>query len=585
MPQDAKPSTSNQKWGSDIVAETIRELGYRYIALVPGASFRGLHDSLVNHLGNRDPRMVVCLHEGHAVAIADGYSRATDEPMAVALHSNVGLMHASMSIFNAWCDRRPMLIIGATGPVDAHKRRPWIDWVHTSKDQGALIRDYIKWDDQPASAEAAVEAVLRADQITRTTPCGPVYICLDAEMQEAALDREVKIPPVARYRSAEAPAASADLVARVAKALRGAKFPVILAGRVSRRKADWERRVRLAEALGAAVLTTLHKGAAFPTEHPNHVLAPMGDKPSPDETKLLEKADVILSLDWHDLAGAISARSGKSQTQAPTAATVVHCSLDSYLANGWSMDHQALPAVDLPVLADPDRFVAQLLEALPAGEPAAAPQQDFPHWTKSVPAGPSADKVFNLDQLALTLAEFAKDKKVTFARLPIGWPRQASRFGDPLAFLGKDGGGAVGTGPGHTVGAALALKDSGRLVIGVLGDGDYSMGVNALWTASAQKLPVMVIVSNNRSYYNDEVHQERMAKQRGRPVENKWIGQRLQDPELDLSGLARAQGFEASGPVRTVAELRAALEKGAGIVGAGGRFLIDAHIEPGYAQT
>ena len=277
---------------------------------------------------------------------------------------------------------------------------------------GALIRDYIKWDDQPASAEAAVEAVLRADQITRTTPCGPVYICLDAEMQEAALDREVKIPPVARYRSAEAPAASADLVARVAKALRGAKFPVILAGRVSRRKADWERRVRLAEALGAAVLTTLHKGAAFPTEHPNHVLAPMGDKPSPDETKLLEKADVILSLDWHDLAGAISARSGKSQTQSPTAATVVHCSLDSYLANGWSMDHQALPAVDLPVLADPDRFVAQLLEALPAGEPAAAPQQDFPHWTKSVPAGPSADKVFNLDQLALTLAEFAKDKKV-----------------------------------------------------------------------------------------------------------------------------------------------------------------------------
>ncbi len=585
MPQDAKPATSNQKWGSDVVAETVRALGYRYIALVPGASFRGLHDSLVNHLGNRDPRMVVCLHEGHAVAIADGYSRATDEPMAVALHSNVGLMHATMSIFNAWCDRRPMLIIGATGPVDAHKRRPWIDWVHTSKDQGALIRDYIKWDDQPASAEAAVEAVLRADQIARTTPCGPVYVCLDAEMQEAALDREVAVPPVSRYRAGEPPAASPELVARVAQALRGAKFPVILAGRVSRRQADWDRRVKLAETLGAAVLTTLHKSAAFPTEHPNHVLAPMGDKPSPDETKLLEKADVILSLDWHDLAGAISARSGKSQTQAPTAATVVHCSLDSYLANGWSMDHQALPAVDIPVLADPDRFVGQLLGALGGGKPATAPQQEFPHWTRSAPAGPSPDKVFNLEQLALTVAEFARDKKVTFARLPIGWPRQASRFGDPLAFLGKDGGGAVGTGPGHTVGAALALKESGRLVIGVLGDGDYSMGVNALWTASAQKLPLMVMVSNNRSYYNDEVHQERMARQRNRPVENKWIGQRLQDPELDLSGLARAQGFEASGPVRSVAELRAAMEKGAAIVGSGGRFLIDAHIEPGYAQT
>jgi thiamine pyrophosphate-dependent acetolactate synthase large subunit-like protein len=585
MPQDAKPSASNQKWGSDVVAETIRALGYRYIALVPGASFRGLHDSLVNHLGNRDPRMVVCLHEEHAVAIADGYSRVTDEPMAVALHSNVGLMHATMPIFNAWCDRRPMLIIGATGPVDAHKRRPWIDWVHTSKDQGALIRDYIKWDDQPASAEAAVEAVLRADQITRSTPCGPVYVCLDAEMQEAPLNREVTVPPVVRYRAAEPPAAPLEVVTRVSKALRAAKFPLILAGRVSRDQADWDRRVRLAETLGAAVMTTLHKGAAFPTEHPAHVLAPMADRPTPEETRLLDKADVILSLDWHDLAGAITARSGKSQTQAPTGATVIHCSLDTYLANGWSMDHQALPAVDMPVLANPDRFVAQLLEVLGNGTPATAPQQEFPHWTRAAAGEPSPDKPFNLDQLALTVAEFARDRTVTYARLPIGWPRQASRFRGPLDFLGKDGGGAVGTGPGHTVGAALALQGSNRLVIGVLGDGDYAMGVNALWTASSMRLPAMIIVANNRSYYNDEVHQERMARQRSRPVENKWIGQRLQDPELDLSGLARAQGFEASGPVRSVAELRQALERGAAIVGDGGRFLIDAGIEAGYAQT
>jgi len=582
MPPAATPS-SNQKWGSDVVAETIRALGYRYIALVPGASFRGLHDSLVNHLGNKDPRMVVCLHEEHAVAIADGYSRATDEPIAVALHSNVGLMHATMPIFNAWCDRRPMLIIGATGPVDAHKRRPWIDWVHTSKDQASLIRDYIKWDDQPASAEAAVESVLRANQITRTAPYGPVYVCLDAEMQEAPLNREVVVPPVARYRAAAPPAAPPETVAAVATALRGATFPVILVGRVSRSPADWDRRVTLAETLGAAVMTTLQNGAGFPTEHPAHVLAPIADRPTAEEAQLLAKADVILSLDWHDLAGVISARSGTSQTQVPTAAMVAHCSLDTYLANGWSMDHQALPAVDIPVLAHPDRFVAQLLEALKDGKPATAPQREFPHWTKAVPAGPSPDKTFNLDQLALTLTEFVRGRTVTFARLPIGWPRTASRFGGPLDFLGKDGGGAVGTGPGHTVGAALALRDSSRLVIGVLGDGDYAMGVNALWTASSMRLPAMIVVANNRSYFNDEVHQERMAKQRNRPVENKWIGQRLQDPELDLSGLARAQGFEASGPVRSVAALRAALETGAAAVAAGGRFLIDANIEAGYA--
>ena len=162
------------RWGSDAVAETVRSIGVDYIALVPGASFRGFHDSIVNYLGNAEPQMVVCLHEEHAVAIADGYAKATDRPMAVALHSNVGLMHASMAIFNAWCERNPMLIFGATGPLDAHARRPWIEWIHTSSNQASIIRDYIKWDDTPGSAQAAVESVLRAWQITQTPPCAPV---------------------------------------------------------------------------------------------------------------------------------------------------------------------------------------------------------------------------------------------------------------------------------------------------------------------------------------------------------------------------------------------------------------------------
>ena len=170
---------SQMKWGSDVVAEVTRRLDLKYITLVPGASYRGFHDSIVNYLGNENPQMVICLHEEHAVSIADGYGKVTEEPMAVALHANVGLMHASMPIFNAWCDRTPMVIFGATGPVDAHRRRPWIDWIHTSKDQASIIRDYTKWDDQPASPQAAVESVLRANQIARSVPYGPVYICLD----------------------------------------------------------------------------------------------------------------------------------------------------------------------------------------------------------------------------------------------------------------------------------------------------------------------------------------------------------------------------------------------------------------------
>ena len=163
-------------WGSDTMAQAVRNLGFKYVALNPGASFRGFHDSLVNFLGNRDPQMILCLHEDHAVSIAHGYAKAAGEPMAVVLHSNVGLMHGSMGIFNAFCDRVPVMVLGATGPVDAAKRRPWIDWIHTAQDPGGRIRDFIKWDDQPASVEAAIESIYRANKIARTAPCGPVYV-------------------------------------------------------------------------------------------------------------------------------------------------------------------------------------------------------------------------------------------------------------------------------------------------------------------------------------------------------------------------------------------------------------------------
>jgi thiamine pyrophosphate-dependent acetolactate synthase large subunit-like protein len=484
-----------------------------------------------------------------------------------------------MTIFNAWCDRRPMLIFGATGPVDAHKRRPWIDWIHTAQDQASIVRPYIKWDNQPASAEAAIEAVLRADQIARTSPYGPVYVCLDAEMQEGLLDREVKVPPVERYRPGTEPEAPQSDVRTTLEALRSARFPVILFGRGSRGQAEWDARVRLAEAAGAVVLTTTHNASVFPTEHPTHILPPVGERPSEEEMRLLRQADLIVSFDWHDLAGFLSARLGNSQTQVPTTAKVIHCSLDRYVTNGWTMDHQALPAVDLPILAHPDRLVAQLLEAMEGQTQELRVPADFDHWAAFLPKQTNR---FGAEQMAYTLAEFAKERPITFARLSFGWPQRACRFRSPLDFLGKDGGGAVGTGSGHTIGAALALRDSSRLVVGVIGDGDYLMGINALWTAANMRIPLLLVVSNNRSYFNDEVHQERIAKQRSRPVENKWIGQRLSDPDVDLVAMAKAQGFTGEGPVRTAEELRQAFERGAAIVERGGCHVIDAWIEPGY---
>src|SRR5690242_3209890 len=322
-----RPALGNEPgdhWGSDAAALMLREIGLSYVALNPGASYRGLHDSLVNHLGNRDPQMLLCLHEEHAVAIAHGYAKVTGRPMAVVVHSNVGLFHATMAIFNAWCDRMPVLILGATGPVDAVKRRPWIDWIHTARDQGAIVRNYVKWDDQPASPTAAREAVLRANWIANTTPRGPTYVNLDAGMQEEKLVEAVNPVNAERFMPVVAAAADAAAVRAAVNLLGGAKHPVILAGRVSRDLDAWKERVALAERLGARVVTDLKIAASFPTSHALHAGAPGGTVLAPEAAEAVRSADVILSLDWLDVAGTFKAVGNVS-------AKVVQISVDHHL--------------------------------------------------------------------------------------------------------------------------------------------------------------------------------------------------------------------------------------------------------------
>src|SRR5262245_48974852 len=296
-PVGLRPGPGN--WGSDYLAEVMRALGIEHVVLVPGASFRGLHDSLVNHLGNRQPSMLLTLHEETAVAIAHGYAKVTGKPLGVILHSNVGLMHGTMAIFNAFCDRVPMLIYGATGPMDAHARRPWIDWIHTCTDQAALIRHFIKWDNQPASLPAAAEAMLRAAQIASTAPCGPTYIVFDSALQEAKMQAKPPLPDVARFAPSEPLHPSPDAMRAAARLLTGAKRPLLLPGRLGRSEQAWNDRVALAELTGARVLTDLKTAATFPTDHPLHAGLV---KYLTDESKaIFVESDVILSLDWVDL--------------------------------------------------------------------------------------------------------------------------------------------------------------------------------------------------------------------------------------------------------------------------------------------
>jgi thiamine pyrophosphate-dependent acetolactate synthase large subunit-like protein len=576
-PEGVERGTAAMGWGSDAMAELLRHLGLRYVALVPGSSYRGLHDSLVNYNGNREPQLLVCLHEEHAVAVAHGYAKVTGEPMAVAVHSNVGLMHATMAIYNAYCDRVPMLIIGATGPLDAARRRPWIDWIHTSADQGALIRPYSKWDDQPASVEAALESLARAHAITRTAPSAPTYVCLDVSLQEQPLAAPPAIPDTRRDRSPRSPGPDAAAVRTTREFLGAARRPLFLLGRLSRDERDWDRRVALAERYGALVISDLKNGAVFPTGHRLHPSPPGIFLPAAS-ARLIGAADLILSLGWTDLAGTLSAAAGHGH---PASARIISCTTDSALQNGWSKDSFGREPVDWSVPADPDLLVRALLEADEPARPAEWP----------VAGGAPAPRTDSgpgivMHDLAEALRAALAGSPACLVRVPLGWDGADLEAGHPLDYLGMDGGAGIGSGPGMAVGAALALEGSGRLPVAVLGDGDFLMGGTAIWTAAHYRLPLLIVVANNASFYNDVVHQERIAGQRQRPARNSWIGQAVSDPDPDLPAFARSLGFRAADQVRDRAALSAALAEAIAAARAGHCVLADVRVRPdGYLAT
>jgi len=571
LPETPQPSRAHEElWSSDAIARMLQALDVPWVSLVPGASFRGLHDSLVNHIGNQRPQMILCLHEGAAVSVAHGYAKASGRMMGTILHSNVGLLNGSMGIFNAWCDRVPMLILGATGPWDAAKRRPWIDWIHTASDQGALVRGYTKWDNQPASVPAAYDALLRAAQMATTAPCGPTYVNLDAALQESKLGALPPLPDPGRFGAPDAPRPAPEAIARAAGVLSGAAAPVMLVGRGKRTLESWRARVALAEKLGTRVMTDLKTGASFPTRHSLHV-GPPGTYLSEAAAAAVRESDVILALDWIDLAGTLKQVYGDR----PIGAKVVAASSDVHVHRGFSMDYFGLPPVDVNLLAEPDVAVPLLLEACKPRAHAAAPA--------STPDGARRTfDVLSLRAVAAALNEATEGVEVCLTRLPLGWPGEARHFAHPLDYLGGDGGAGVGAGPGITVGAGLALKGSGRIPIGLIGDGDYLMGLTALWTAAHYQIPCLFLVCNNRSFYNDEAHQERVARMRGRPVENKWIGQRINEPDIDLAALAVAQGAKGIGPITDPEQLRSAIAQGVKAVLSGEVCVIDARVRPGY---
>jgi thiamine pyrophosphate-dependent acetolactate synthase large subunit-like protein len=574
------PDAPQLEWGSDAAVQVLRDLGVPYVTLNPGSSTRGFHDSLVNYLGNERPQLLTCLHEEHAVAIAHGYAKVTGTPLAIALHGNVGLMHGSMAIFNAFCDRVPMIVLGSNGPLDADRRRPWIDWIHTTADNATLVRDFVKWDDQPASVPALVESLVRGARLASTSPCGPVYIAMDVAVQEQRIDGELAVPDPKRFLPLPDPSPSPELVGTAVERLLAAERPAILAGRVSRCEEAWAARVSLVEALEASVITDIRVAAAFPTDHALHVGAP-GYVLDADAAQALAAADVVLSLDWVDIKGTM-AQAGCADA---TDQIVISASVDEYVHRGWSKDHQALAPVDVALTSTADGAVDCLLDELERRGVRGQASLPQPRPLAASASPSTSGSGLALGELAERLLAQLAPSPACLVRVPLAWHGQMADFRHPLDFLGYDGGGGLGSGPGMTIGAALALKDDERVVVGILGDGDFTMGMSALSTAARYRLPLLIVVANNESYFNDELHQDRIARRRGRPPENRWIGQRTTDPGVDCAALARAQGLMGIGPVRDGAALDEALVTAIDAVRAGAPVVVDVHVRREYGAS
>jgi thiamine pyrophosphate-dependent acetolactate synthase large subunit-like protein len=571
-------------WGSDVVVDVLRALDVRYLPMNPGSSFRGLHDSVVNYGGNRNPQLLLCLHEEIAVSLAHGWAKATGQLGVAAVHDLVGLMHASMAVYNAWCDRTPLLLLGGSGPADPALRRP-VDWIHSATTQAQLVRDYVVWDAEPMTAAAFGADVVRARQRALSAPRGPAYVSLDAGVQEERLDPPVPVPDLSRHAPAPAFAPDPAALDRAVDALAGARRPAVVAGRIALDPTATDPLVALVELLGAAYHDDRNV-SALPTGHPQNCT---GDR------SVLDDADVVLAVDVVDLAALLRpARRGPrgaAPDAAPTGRVVVDLSHGDLGLRSWSNAFAPPVPRDVHLLSDPVLGLRLLHEALADRlDPAAATAR-----RADVTARAAALRQRQSEQVAARWA----DRRISPARL-VGETWQAVRDVDHLlclrntrtwpeglwqnsgagSYLGHSGGGGVGYGPGAFVGGALGARDRGQLGVGIIGDGDLLMAAGALWTAAHYRVPALLVVNDNSSFYNDEPHQAEVAHQRGRPVDNSWIGMRIADPTVDIATLARSYGCWATGPVEDPDDLAPALERGLAAAQEGATAVVHARVAP-----
>jgi acetolactate synthase I/II/III large subunit len=570
--------------GSDFMVDAWKSLGIEYLAAMPGSSFRALQESFINYGKNTAPQWIECLHEEISVAMSQGYAKVEGKPMLNLVHATVGLQHASMAVYNAYADRVPVCIVTAN-IADATLRRPGVEVDHTAQDGAVIVRDYTKWDDSPGGLQHFAESTVRSYQIATTPPMGPVLLVADSSLQEDPIpeDAKLSIPKLPRFAAAQG---DIGAVEELAKMLVAAESPVILADR-GKPGPDgvMSHLIELADLLQCATVD-IGGRMNFPTTHPLN----QSDRRFP----VLAQADLVVGIDVTDFWGTTHAyrdqlhRSSRPILK-PSAKTVTLTAADQFLRSNYQ-NFQRFNDVDFEISGDGAATLPFLVEAVKSAIPTDKKTAYEARGKKLGVAHAAAYKAaqneaasgwdatpISTARLCMELWNVIKseDFSLTNATQPGGyWAHKLWKLDKPHHWLGDPGAYGVGYGAGGSIGAALANKKHGRLSVSIMGDGEFMVGPGCLWTAAKYQIPILMVMHNNRYYFQEVMHLQAMAERHMRDPRTAKIGTEIADPNIQYAKLAESmgvQGFTVTDP----AKLGGVFQQAVALVKKGEPILVD----------
>ncbi|MBS1828160.1 MAG: thiamine pyrophosphate-binding protein [Acidobacteria bacterium] len=579
---------TTERPGADFMIDVFKSLGFEYVCANPGSAFRAIQESVVNYGGNTKPEFLTCLHEESSVAMGHGYFKVEGKPLLVFAHGTVGLQHASMAIYNAFCDRVPVFIVLGNN-LNAATRRSNIDWVHSVQDAASLVRDFTKFDDSPISLHQFAESSVRAYKIAMTAPSAPVVLVADADLADHPIEgrTDLTIPKLA---NTSPPTGDPAAVGELADMLMQAQRPVIVAGRLARTPAGMAHLIELAELLQSPVVD-LGMRMNFPNRHRLNL--------SPNSRALVENADLVLGLEVPDFYGLVNriSRQLEYSSQLITKAKLACISAGDRLAKSNYQDFQRYQPVDLDLAADAEATLPSLVEAVKkrmTGDRRRAFEARGAEYAKQHAAmreKARVDASYAWDASPVSVARmcaeiWAQIKNEDWCLVNgstnflSNWPLRLWNFDKSYRHIGSSGGAGMGYGAPAAVGAALANKKYGRVSVNIQTDGDLMYAPGVLWTAAHHRIPLLTIMHNNRAYHQELMEVQIAANQHNRGIDRAHIGTTIDDPNINYAKLAESMGMMGIGPIEKPDDLGPAIRRGVEAVKRGEPVLIDVVTQP-----